>query len=75
MGFDEPSGRQGVHGRVRLDLGRVDEQLLAPDEPGLKAHLDDPLEEAAEYPEAVAFPYLGEAGVIREAFVEVVAQL
>jgi hypothetical protein len=48
MGFDEPPRGQGVHGGVGLHLGRVEEQLLASEEPGLDAHLDDPLEEVSE---------------------------
>ena len=41
---------------VGLDLGGVKEQLFAPHQPGRKALLHDPLEEAAEDLQAEAFP-------------------
>jgi hypothetical protein len=44
---------------VGLDLGGVEEQLLAPHEPRFGARLHDPLEEAAEHPKPEAFPDTG----------------
>jgi hypothetical protein len=38
----------------------TEERLLAPHQPGPGALLDDPLEEAAEDPQAEAFPDAGE---------------
>jgi hypothetical protein len=60
MGFHESPRCQGIHGSVRFDLGRVEEQFSASDEPGLEAHLDDLLEEVSEDIEAIAFPDLRE---------------
>jgi hypothetical protein len=48
MGLDGPPRGQGAHRGVRLDLGRVEEQLLSPYQPGIHAHLHYPLEEAPE---------------------------
>src|SRR5215213_9349217 len=75
MVFHEPPRRQGVNGGVRLDLGGIDEQLLAPHQTGLEALLDDPLEEVSEDLETVAVPDPGEAGVVGQRFVEVVAEV
>ena len=44
---------------------RVEEEPFAPHKPCLDALLYDPLEEAAEDPQAEAFPDAGEAGVVR----------
>jgi len=75
MVFHEPPRRQGVHGGVRLHLSGVDEQLLAPHQPGLEALLNDPLEEATEDLQPVAVPDPGEAGVLGQRFVEVVTEV
>ena len=48
MGLQGPPRCQGVHRGVRFDLGSVEEQLLAPYQPRLEAHLDYLLEEASE---------------------------
>jgi hypothetical protein len=53
-----------LHGGVGLDLGGVEEELLAPHQPRLEALLDDPLEEAPKDSQAEAIPDAGEAGVV-----------
>jgi hypothetical protein len=54
-----------IEGGVGVDLGGVEVQLLAPDQPGLAALLDNRLEEAAEDGQAVALPDLCQARVVR----------
>src|SRR5215203_340803 len=58
-----------------LDLGRVEEPLLAPYQPRLEALLHDPLEEAPEHLKPVALPDPGEAGVVGQRFAEIVSEV
>ena len=58
-----------VQRSIGLDLGRVEVQLLPPDETRLAALLDDRLEEAAEDRQAVALPDPGQARVVRQLLV------
>jgi hypothetical protein len=69
--FDREARRDRVQGGVGLDLGGVEVQLLAPDQPGLLALLDDRLEEATEGSQAVALPNPGQARVVRQRLGEV----
>lgn len=71
MRLDREARRDRVEGGVGLDLGGVEVQLLAPDQPGLAALLDDRLEEAAEDRQAVALPDPGQARVIGQLFIQV----
>ncbi len=71
----EPPRCQGAHGGVRLDLGGVEEQLLAPHQPRFDAQPDDPLEEAPEDLQTVAFADPGEGGVVGQPLVEVVSHV
>ena len=48
VGIGGEPGYPALHGGVSLDLGRVEEELLAPHQPGIDALLHDPLEEATE---------------------------
>ncbi len=66
---------QRVHRGVRFDLGGIEVELLAVDQPGLQAQLHDPFEEALEGLHAIAAADLGEAAVVGERLVEVVAQV
>jgi hypothetical protein len=70
MGLDCEARRDRVQGGVGLDLGGVEVQLLAPDQPGLAALLRDRLEEAAEYGQAIALPNPGQARVIGERLIQ-----
>ena len=56
-------------GGVGLDLGRVEEELPAPDQAGLEAHVDDLLEEVLEDLHAQPLPDAGQAGVVRQILV------
>ena len=53
-----------LHGGVGLDLGGVEEELLAPHQTGLDTIFDDPLEEAAEDGKTEALTDAGERGVV-----------
>jgi hypothetical protein len=64
-----------VQGGVGVDLGGVEVQLLAPDQPGLAALLDDRLEETAKRGQPVPLPDPGEAGVIGQRLAQVIAEL
>ena len=66
---------QRLPGRVGLHRGRVEEQLIAFDQPRLDAQLHDPLEEAAEDLEAVALADARERGVVGQGLVQVVAEV
>jgi hypothetical protein len=69
--LDREARGDRIERRVRLDLGGVEVQLLAPDQPGLAALLDDRLEEAAEDGQAVAPPDPGQAGVVGQLLIQV----
>ena len=64
-----------LHGGVGLYLGGVEEELLTPHQPRLRALLDDPLEESTEDGKTVALTDAGEAGVIGQRLVEVVSEV
>ena len=64
-----------LHGSIGLDLGRVEEELLAPHQPCLDTFFDDPLEEATEDEQAVALADAGEAGVVGKRLLEIVAEI
>ena len=67
---ERPRARR-VQRRVRLHLGGVDEQLLAPHESCLDAFLDDPLEEAPKDPQTEALLDPSEARVVGQRLEEV----
>jgi hypothetical protein len=56
-----------------LYLGRVEEELLAPQQPGLGALFDGPLEEAPKDLQAETLPDAGERGVVGQPLVEIVS--
>ena len=64
-----------VQGGVGVHLGGIEVQLLAPDQARLDAHLYDPLEELSEHRKAEAIPDAGEAGVVGQWLVEIVAHV
>jgi hypothetical protein len=64
-----------LHGGVGLDLGRVEEELLAPYQTNLDTFFDDPLEEVTEDEQTVALADAGEAGVVGQGFEQVVAEV
>ena len=53
MRLNGEPGKQAVYGGIRLHLGRVEEQLIAPYQPRLDAQLDDLLEEVPKNLKAV----------------------
>ena len=65
---------QRVDRRVGRDVGRVDEQLLAPDQPRRDALLGDRREEALDDHHPVAFPETGQAGMLGQRLGRVVAE-
>ena len=56
-------------------LGCIEEELLPPDQPGLEAQLHDVLEEAAEVRQAEPLADAGQAGVVGQRLVQVVAEV
>ncbi len=64
-----------IEGGVRLDLGGVDEELFAPDQPCLLARIHHLLEEALEDVDAQALPDAGQAGVVGKVLAEGVAEI
>src|SRR5215203_2631321 len=75
MLLDGEAGRDRLQGGIRLDLGGIEIEFLAPHKAGFGAHLHDLLEEAAERQKPVAIPDPGEAGVVGQGLVEVVSQV
>jgi hypothetical protein len=65
---------EGPEGGVGPHPGGVEEELVAPDELGLLAEVDDPLEEAFEDRETESSADAGQAGVVGEVFIERVAE-
>ncbi len=60
---------------VGPDLGRVEEELAAPDQPDLLAQVDDLLKEALEDVDPESLPDAGQAGVVGQRLIEGVAQV
>src|SRR5262249_34915393 len=60
---------------IRLDQGGIGIQLLAPDQAIMLTAVDNCLEEAAEDGDEVAVTNAGQAGVVGQSFVEIVAQI
>jgi len=73
VGIGGEPGYPALHGGVSLDLGRVEEELLAPHQPGIDALLHDPLEEATEDLQAESLPDAGEARVVGQWLLQVVS--
>ena len=61
--FPKPGNDRAVRG-VGLDLGRIHQQLLAPDQSGLITQLNHVLEEAAEDRQSQSLPNTGQTRVI-----------
>lgn len=75
MAIDHEARLQGVQRGVGLNLGGVEVELLAPDQARLLTKLDYMLEEPAEDRQAEALTDAGQAGVVRERLIEVVAEV
>jgi hypothetical protein len=65
----------GIAARIALNLGRVYEQFLAPDKPGIPAQPDDLIEESTEDLKSEPLPDPGQGGVVGERLIEVVAHI
>src|SRR5262249_29145252 len=63
-------GNQGIEIGIGPDFGGVEEQLPPPDEPGLLAEVDDPLEEPLEDPDAEPLPDARQAGMVGQRLVQ-----
>jgi hypothetical protein len=75
LGLPVEPGHQAIQVGIGPDLGRVEEQLLAPDQTGRLAQLDDLLEETLEDLDAETSPDPGQAGVIGQRLVQGVAEV
>ena len=74
-GLPVEPGHQAIQVGIGPHLGRVEEQLLAPDQAGRLAQLDDLLEEALEDLDAQTRPDPGQAGVVGQRLVQGVAEV
>src|SRR5262249_13388539 len=75
VGLDGEAGSEGVGGSVGGDLRGVEVELLAPDQTGPDALLDDRREEVAEALQSVALPDPAQTGVVRERLGQIVADI
>jgi hypothetical protein len=75
VSFDGEPRDQAVHGGVRLDLGRVEEEFFTPDQPGLHAQLHYPFEESPKDLKSIALADLGEARVVGQRLLEIVCEV
>src|SRR5215217_6223959 len=66
---------KGVEVSVGPDLSSVEVELPTPDHPGLLTEIDDALEELRKDIDAETLPDARQAGVVREVFVEGVAEV
>jgi len=69
------AGSRGIQRRVCAHFRRVEEQLLAADQPRVGAQLHNMVEEAAEEGQAVALADLAQARVVGQGLIEMVAQV
>jgi hypothetical protein len=74
-GFEIEAGDEGRDARISFDLCGVEVQLASPDQAGLLAQVDDFLEEALEDLDPQPLSDAGQAGVIRQVFIEGIAQI
>ena len=74
-GVEVEARDEGRDAGVRLNLGGIEVQLPAPDQPRLLAQIDDLLEEALEDVDAEPLPDAGQAGVVGEFLIEGVAEV
>ncbi len=66
---------QGINVGVGRDLGRVEEEVSAPDQSRLLAQVDDALEEAFEGLDAQALADAGQTGVVGQGLVQRIPQV
>jgi hypothetical protein len=75
MSLDGETRLERIEIGVGRDLGRVDVELLAPDQTCLHALRDDRLEEAAEDLQPVPLADAGQTGVVGKRLGQVVAEI
>src|SRR5260370_40678618 len=73
-GFDGKARRERIERGSRLDLGGVEVELAAPDQPSLLALRDNRLEEAAKRVQAIAGADARQTRMVGQRLVQVVAQ-
>lgn len=73
--FHSKPGHERIHIRVGVHFGRIKVELSAPDKFGLNALLHNRFEEVAKHRQAIARADAGEAGVVRQGFVEIVPEI
>jgi hypothetical protein len=74
-GFHGKTCREGVERGIGLDLGRIEGEFLAPDEPSLLALLDHRLEEAPQHLQAVAGTDTRQTRMVGHRLIEMVAEV
>ncbi len=74
-GFHGKACREGVERGIGLDLGRIEVEFLAPDEPSLLALLDHRLEEAPQHLQAVAGTDTRQTRMVGQRLIEMVAEV
>lgn len=75
VGLHREARLEGVGIGIGRDLRGVNGEVLATDQPCGEALFHDPLEEATEDRQSIAFPDPGEAGVVWEGIAQVVANV
>jgi len=73
-GFHGKARREGNERGIGLDLGRIEVEFFAPDEPSLLALRDNRLEELTEDLHPVAHADAGQTGMVGQGFIQVVPQ-
>ena len=74
LGQHAYAGDERVHGGIGAHFGRIEDQLVAPNESRVNTLLDNRLEEAPEDRQAQPGTNPAERGMVRQRFVEVVAR-
>src|SRR5260221_7492800 len=74
-GFHGKACREGVERGIGLDLGRIEVEFFAPDEPSLLALLDNRLEEAPKHLQAVAGTDTRQTRMVGHRLIEIVAEV
>jgi hypothetical protein len=75
LGLQVEPGDDGAEGGVGSNLGGVEEEFLAPEQPRLLTQRDDVLEEPLEDWQAQPPPNAGQTGVVGQRFVERIAEV
>src|SRR6266852_2805061 len=73
--FNSKASHERIHSGIRIHLGRIDVEFLAPHELGLLALVHDGIKETAKDREPIPGPNAAQTGMVRQGLVEIIAEI